>query len=206
MKRLLAVLAIVAFTMGGSVAQATPLIDFGTGLAGKGGTITDTGSEVIGAGILIGALTVDGLGAMDGVYLATGTGSGNFPPNPGVLNFTFGAGISNYIEVVGGVADLSVPDGTLLLSGSFTSFSFMQIGDVFEVHGIGTNMISPLLLTALGIPVDTPFQFSGFSVATDQLEAYSTDLTSTPVPEPGSLLLLGTGLLGLAGVVRRRKK
>jgi hypothetical protein len=38
-----------------------------------------------------------------------------------------------------------------------------------------------------------------------RLDAANFSATTSPVPEPGTMLLFGTGLAGLAGVARRKK-
>jgi hypothetical protein len=45
---------------------------------------------------------------------------------------------------------------------------------------------------------------SGRSVSSSQSGDFVADSTVPPVPEPGSLFLLGTGMASLAGLIRRK--
>ena len=170
-------------------ASAVTVIDFSTGLAGPGGTITYDGTDVVGTDILIGALLVEGAPQGNGTYTADA-----------LLNFDTAA---NTIEIYGTV-DVLVGVPTTLLTGSFASFNYYTVGgnEVFTASGPDTKACA--LLCELGLAIDTPFNFFGFSIESINGEVVSTDIVNTAVPVPAAVWLFGSGLLGLVGVARRR--
>ncbi len=168
-------------------------IDFGTGGAGVGGTFTLLpGGNASGVGIPIGTLIVFGAPVGNGVYTVSDT-----------LAFNT---VTNTISISGTIPSLGILTPETLLSGSFSGFTANANG---LLNATGPDTKSPDLLAALGIP-GAQFGFFGFSLTASGVNAdgvgsiISTDIRNTTVPEPASLVLFGSGLVGLAGSLKRK--
>jgi hypothetical protein len=200
MKRIF-LLAVLALALPTAVFAGSN-VDFtnsGGVLSGSSGVLTLSGSTLI---------AINGLGG----GLITGNNLGSVAFQTGALtslsptgDYTFAAG--GWFKITGNGMD-GVPNG-MIFTGTFSGpvkldlVSSANGTNVYDLSGKLSGTTSSGLKTT-GVSIQLVID-SGKGPFDGSTNVGSGDSTLV-VPEPGSLGLLGTGLIGVAGVVRRKLK
>lgn len=211
--------AAIALVLAAAPAQAAPVIDFQTGGAGAGGTITWDGTNLVGNNIPIGLANIFGAPENNGSFVVSGLVSAqNGATMWGDLDFNTSAD-NNFITLSGCIGQLGIGGFNAagqcvapvpLLNGTFTSFLDGPRG---LIAGSGPDVKSVLLLDAIDFNNDLPWEFFGFSITVPpgmapggSATVISTDIVNAPVPEPATMMLVGAGLLAAFRARSRRQQ
>jgi hypothetical protein len=223
MTRRIFALALVMALVGGTSARAQPSLDFDVPLSTVGTSISYAGgaAPLVGSGIAVDFVTGSGTPLSDGVAAAIQGGTLSFTTGSSTgsdsNDWYFGAGPIGGLSITGGISSLGIAAGTTLLSGTISSASVQDVGNVFQVSvAVFFNTVNTTLANSYGLPGGS-FPWGG------TFALVSTGLTASPpsgftvnrvdsgnvvttVPEPSSLAIAGIGAAGLLGYGWRRRK
>jgi PEP-CTERM motif len=156
----------------------------------------DFSYDVVGQGHVSGILNTTTTGEPSGTYLVTGA-TGSYLGGESIT------GVFDPSTQSGGVPGMTF-NNLLYVSGAPTLVDINGIA--FKING-DDNILDGVNLYYNGGYINGTLNSDGtaaYNPAVENLQVSSTTVSPTAAPEPGTLLTLGSGLLGLAGLARKR--
>jgi PEP-CTERM motif len=183
------------------------LADSGVDFTNAGGTLTGSNS-----GFSLTGSTLIAVNGLNGGGLITGS-------NLGSIAFTTGALTGGSLQMGGtfasggtftitGNGTNGIPNGTIF-SGTFNgpvTWTLVTLANGTHNYTLSGSLSGTLgTLSTNGVTVQLTINTGkGFFNGSTTISSGDTNIANVVVPEPGTLSLLGTGLLGVAGVLRKK--
>src|SRR5690349_23435269 len=195
----------IVITIGNPGNQNTDNVLFNNGSLIHAGTLVQGDFNGAGAGNIVDFTSASGngnLGVSGGQAVLVG-GSGNTPFSNATIQLENGATFTKLILNID-VTNALAPPTSVQFTVNFTLSGGQVFNQVFTVNTNGQNFFG--IQAAEGAVINSVTIQALGNTTFAEINQWRVGGFQSEVPEPASLFLLGSGLAGTAGVVRRRLK